>query len=91
MNLSTSQSPRRFFTQRAFCTKMILDEKGEKIIGRLTLQTGVKRSVDGQSEVTDEFTTEDDRLQALKEFFDIDFSNSEASSILGTMAAIKAP
>ncbi|KFZ24560.1 hypothetical protein V502_00961 [Pseudogymnoascus sp. VKM F-4520 (FW-2644)] len=90
MNLSTSQSPRRFFTQRAFCTKMILDEKGENIIGRLTLQTQIKRSVDGLSEVIREFTTEDDRLVALKEFFDIELSKSEASSILGTMAEIKA-
>lgn len=42
MNLSTSHSPRRFFTQRAFCTKMILDGSGKKIIGRLTLQTELK-------------------------------------------------
>lgn len=91
MNTSTSQSPRRFFTQRAFCTKMILDESGKKIVGRLTLQTEIKRSVDGQSEVIKEFTTEDDRLAALKEFFDIELSRSDASSIIGTVAEIKAP
>lgn len=91
MNLSTSQSPKRFFTQRAFCTKMILDESGKKIVGRLTLETQVKRSVNGQSEVLKEFSTDDDRLAALKEFFDIEFSRSEASSIIGSVAEIKAP
>lgn len=91
MNLSTSQSPKRFFTHRAFCTKMILDESRKKIVGRLTLQTEVKRTINGQSEIIKEFTAEDDRLAALKEFFDIEFSESEASSIIGTVAEIKAP
>lgn len=91
MNLSTSQSPKRFFTQRAFCTKMILDESGKKIVGRLTLETQLKRSVNGQSEVLKEFSTDDDRLAALKEFFDIEFSRSDAASIIGSVAAIKAP
>ncbi|OBT69237.1 hypothetical protein VE03_01988 [Pseudogymnoascus sp. 23342-1-I1] len=90
MNLSTSQSPKRFFTQRAFCTRMILDESGKNIVGRLTLETQVKRSVGGQSEVLKEFTTEDDRLAALKEFFDIELSRSDASAIIGTVAEIKA-
>lgn len=91
MNISTSQSPRRFFTHRAFCTKMILDESGNKIVGRLTLQTEIKRSVNGKSEVIKEFKSEDDRLAALKEFFDIEFSKSDAGSIIGTVAEIKAP
>lgn len=90
MNLATSHSPRRFFTQRAFCTKMILDESGKKIIGRLTLQTELKRTINGQSEIIKEFTTEDDRLAALKEFFNIEFSKSDASSVIGTTAEIKA-
>lgn len=70
---------------------MILDESRKKIVGRLTLQTEIKRSVNGQSEVIKEFTTEDDRLAALKEFFDIELSKSDASSIIGTVAEIKAP
>jgi hypothetical protein len=70
---------------------MILDESGKKIVGRLTLQTEIKRSVNGQSEVIKDFTTEDDRLAALKEFFNIELSRSDASSIIGTVAEIKVP
>ncbi|KAF2673431.1 arylamine N-acetyltransferase 1 [Microthyrium microscopicum] len=89
MNLSTSQSPRRFFTQRVFRTKMVLDESGKNIVGRLTLGRDIKKSHNGKSETYEVFATESDRLSALKKYFSIELSESDSSAIIGTIAEIK--
>lgn len=87
MNLSTSTSPRRFFTHRPFCTKMIIDN-GE-LVGRLTCGKDMKRQLSGQTEVLIVFKSEKDRLNALEEHFSIKIGRSDAEAIIGTLAEIK--
>jgi arylamine N-acetyltransferase len=91
MNLSTSQSPRRFFTHRPFCTKMLMDDFHSRLIGRLTLGEDIKRNMDGQDNIFQTFKTEKERLEALKEYFDIEIGSSDANAIVGTLAEIKPP
>jgi arylamine N-acetyltransferase len=87
MNFSTSQGPHAYFAQRVICIKMLMES--EEMVGRLTVGTDLSRSVRGHREVLETFETETQRLDALKKYFDIDFSQSECEAIQGTVTAIK--
>jgi arylamine N-acetyltransferase len=88
MNWYTSTHPKAFFTQRIICNKMITEGDNDKIVGALLLQTALKRRVGKESEQILEFKTEEDRVKALKEHFDIDLSVVEQDAIKGTFTQI---
>ena len=88
MNWYTSTHPKAFFTQRVICNKMIIGEKDE-IVGALLLQTGIKRRIGKESERFEEFKTEEDRVKALREHFDIELSAAEQDAIKGTCTEIQ--
>jgi arylamine N-acetyltransferase len=80
MSWFTSTHPSSFFTRYVTCTKMIMDE--EKIIGNNTLFVGTIRETIGSSrKVVRECTSEDERVQALKEIFDVTLTEEEKNSI----------
>lgn len=87
MNRSTSLGPHAYFGQRLICTKMVMES--DKIIGRLTLGTDLSRSVGDKREVLEVFETEEDRLLALKMYFDIEFGLSESEAIRGTVTSMR--
>jgi arylamine N-acetyltransferase len=82
MSWFTSTHPSSFFTKYVTCTKMIMDDAKEKIVGNDTLFVGtVKESIGSTRKVIRECATEDERVQALKEVFDVTLTEEEKSSI----------
>lgn len=82
MSWYTSTHKRSFFTSAVLCTKMLLDEKGEEVIGDITLfNEAVRRTVAGERTVVTELKTEPERLQALHNFFGVNLSDEQAAAI----------
>ena len=82
MSWFTSTNPRSFFTRYVTSTKMMTDEAGEAIIGNVTLFEGtVRETVGSDRKVVKECTTEKERLEALKEWFGIEFTDEEKNGI----------
>lgn len=78
----TSTNPGSFFTRYVTCTKMLMDEDKEMIVGNITLfQDTVKKSIGANREVIKECKTEDDRLQALADIFDVHLTDEEKRAI----------
>lgn len=71
-----------FFTRFVTCTKMIMDEAKEKIIGNVTLFGGtVRESIGSDRKVLKECTSEDERVAALAEIFDVKLADDEREAI----------
>lgn len=82
MSWFTSTHPSSFFTRYVTCTKMIMDEAKERIVGNNTLFVGtVRESVGSSRKVVRECTTEDERVQVLKEIFDVSLTEEERNGI----------
>jgi arylamine N-acetyltransferase len=82
MSWFTSTHKSSFFTRYVTCTKMIMDEAKDKIIGNNTLFVGTIRETIGSSrKVIKECTTEDERVKALNEIFDITLTEEEKKGI----------
>lgn len=61
---------------------MIMDEAQEKIIGNIMLfETKIVKSIGAHRETVKECATEEERLGALKEIFDIDLTDEEKTGI----------
>jgi arylamine N-acetyltransferase len=90
MNYYASTSPKSWFTQRVICAKLILsDAAGEEPMGSLILQNDLKRRVHGKTEHMETFQNETERLQALKDAFNISLSTSQRHGIRGMVSEIK--
>ena len=82
MSWFTSTNPSSFFTKYVTSTKMLMDDAGERIVGSVTLfESGVKQSIGLDREVVRDCATEEERTDALKEFFDIDLTEEERKGI----------
>lgn len=82
MSWSTSTHPRSFFTKSVTSTKMIMDEARVKIIGNITLfEATIRKSVGSERGIAKECATEEERVNALKEIFDIDLTEEEKTGI----------
>jgi arylamine N-acetyltransferase len=82
MSWFTSSNPKSFFTHHLLGTKMLMDEEGEKIIGDITIfNDTIRKTVVGKRETVAELKTEQDRIDALKTMFDIDFTEEEKVGI----------
>jgi arylamine N-acetyltransferase len=82
MSWFTSTSPKSFFTRDILCTKMLMDEAGEKIVGDITLfNNGVRKTEGGKRENLAELKIEQDRIDALKNIFHVDFTEEEKTGI----------
>jgi len=86
MSWFTSTHRKSFFTYSVLCTKMLMDDAGEKIVGDATLfGNGIRRTVGGQREVVRECKTEQERVEALKEVFGVDLTTEEKEGITAEM------
>ncbi|KAJ4376910.1 N-malonyltransferase fdb2 [Didymella sp. IMI 355093] len=82
MSWFTSTHPRSFFTRSVTSTKMIMDEAQEKIVGNLTLfEARITKSIGAHRQIMKECLTEDERVDSLKELFDIALTEEERSGI----------
>lgn len=93
INYWTSQGP-TFQLTTVIVVKFILgpDEAtgDEKVVGKLMLVNGiVKRNMGGKTEVVEVCKTEPERIQALKKWFAIEFTEDEIAGIKDTVTELK--
>ncbi|KAF3051813.1 N-terminal acetyltransferase [Didymella keratinophila] len=82
MSWFTSTHPTSFFTRCVNSIRMIMDDAQEKIIGNIMLfESKITKSIGADREVVKECATEDERVGALNELFDIDLTEEERKSI----------
>lgn len=82
MSWFTSTNPRSFFTQYVMCTKMLMDEDKEVIVGNITLfKDTVTESIGANRTVIKEYKTENERLQGLAEIFNVHLTEEEKLGI----------
>lgn len=88
MNYFTSTSPRIFFTRTIVAEKKIMHEG--KLVGNLILgDREVKWRINGVKDKEIRFEREEDRLEALEEWFGIKFGEAEREGIRGMASEIK--
>ena len=86
MSWFTSTNKKCFFTYSVVCTKMLLDEAEEKIVGDVTLfNDGVRKNVGAQRETVREMKTEQDRVDALREMFGVELTEEERTGMQGDL------
>jgi arylamine N-acetyltransferase len=89
INYYMSQSRESWFTFYVVCVRMLLDEKGEAIVGDLTLfNNTLKRRIGATSEVLQCFASEEERVVALRKHFNIHISGADQASICHTVSEI---
>ncbi|RAK89368.1 cysteine proteinase [Aspergillus costaricaensis CBS 115574] len=82
MSWFTSTNSESWFTRYVTCTKMLMDEDKGVIVGNVTLfQDTVRETIGANTKVIKECKTEDERLQALAEIFDVHLTNEEKKGI----------
>jgi len=82
MSWFTSTNPMSFFTRYVTSTKMLMDDAGERIVGSVTLfEGGVKQSIGLDRKILRECATEEERIAALKEIFDIELTEEQRKGI----------
>lgn len=81
MSWFTSTHRKSFFTYCVLTTKLIMDEAGEKIIGDRTLfGNGMRTTIGGRREAL-KFETEQARVEALKDLFQVELTEEEQAGI----------
>ncbi|KAK5174062.1 uncharacterized protein LTR77_001142 [Saxophila tyrrhenica] len=82
MSWFTSTNKKCFFVYSVVCMKMLLDEAKEKIVGNITLfNDKVTRNVGAEREVLRELKTEQERIDALREYFNVELTEEEKEGI----------
>ncbi|KAJ5596372.1 hypothetical protein VI817_004332 [Penicillium citrinum] len=82
MSWFTSTNPKSFFTRYVTCTKMLMDESKEQLVGNITLFKDTIRETIGTNRRTmKECRTENERLQALAEIFQVHLTDEEKKGI----------
>ena len=87
MNFFTSQSKKSWFTKTVVAVKMLMAEKGNEVIGKVTLTDGVvKRTLEGQTEELARCENEAERVQALERWLGIVLKEEERRGIRGLVS-----
>lgn len=82
MSWFTSTNPKSFFTRYVTCTKMIMDEGEEAIIGSITLfKNTVRKTVGSSRKIIKECKTEEERVQTLADIFGVHLTEEEQNGI----------
>ncbi|KAJ6086361.1 N-acetyltransferase family protein [Penicillium sp. IBT 16267x] len=89
INYYMSTSRESMFTFHVLCMRMLLDQEGDNIVGDLTLfNNTLKRRLGATSEVVQTFTSDEERVAALEEFFNIYIPQADRESIRHTISEI---
>ncbi len=93
MNLSPMAQPTSFFVQTVLAMRVILEgeEGGTKTpVGTLTMVADVvRRKVRGETEVLAQMKTEEERIAALKKYFEVVLGERERRAIKGLASELK--
>jgi arylamine N-acetyltransferase len=90
MNYYTSTNPRFFFTRTIIVEKKIAEDNGAELSGSLIMSDkGLKWRIHGQKTKEINFESEDDRIQALKDHFNITLGAGERASNRGLASELK--
>ena len=89
MNFATSTKRTSLFTRMVLCNRMLLDTEKDDVVGTLALIDGVLKQRIGGYIYETKCTTEEERVQFLKEKFGIVLTKSEQEGIKGTYTEIK--
>jgi arylamine N-acetyltransferase len=82
MSWYTSTHKNSFFTKYVTSTRMLMDESSEMIVGNVTLfGSNIKETVGGKRHVVKDCTTEDERIDGLREIFGIVLTEEEKEGI----------
>ena len=82
MSWYTSTNKSSFFTRNVLCTKMVMDEGREEIIGNLTLfDNGLRETIGSNRRFVKECKTEDERVHALSELLGVELTEEERKGI----------
>lgn len=88
MNFWTSQSRKSWFTYQIVAVKMILE--GDEVVGTLILGGGdVKKRTKGKTEQLRTCKTEEERVQALEDLFELRLTDEERRGIGGMVTELK--
>ena len=89
MNLSTMTLRQSIFTQMVICTKTLLSENGD-VEGVLILSNNaVKKRIGGVTSVVETLKSEEQRVNALKNWFGIVLSEEEQKGIIGLATELR--
>ncbi|PGH02073.1 hypothetical protein GX51_04886 [Blastomyces parvus] len=90
LNFWTSQHPTSTFKQKFICTKFLLSEAEDDIIGTMAL-TGVdvKQNIHGNVEKIATLNSEADRVSALEKWFNVHLHPMEVRGIKGSVVEIQ--
>ena len=89
INHFTSTSPRSIFNQKLICVKMIPSgDSDNNIKGCIILQHDLKTRIGGNTVTLESFKTEEQRLEALRREFQINFTKEEETGIQGFPTAL---
>lgn len=96
MNWYTSASPKSFQTFTCLVIKFLKrqveggEDGEEEVYGKRMLVNGVvKENLGGKTQVVKDCKTEDERIEALREWFGISFTDEEKAGIVGHVTELK--
>ncbi|KAK4173044.1 hypothetical protein QBC36DRAFT_246328 [Triangularia setosa] len=90
MNMRTSSAPQSFFVQSVMCMQTILDEEKRNPVGKMILHRDyVKKQIGDGSEILKRLEREPQRVEALKQYFDIVLTEEEQKGIRGLVSELK--
>ncbi|KAK3677089.1 hypothetical protein LTR78_003294 [Recurvomyces mirabilis] len=92
MNFFTSTHRTSFFTYRVLCSKYILDDEEERVIGEIVLyENKVTRKIGGERELLATFATESERMAALEKYLGVTLDAAQATGIRGMVTELGTP
>lgn len=87
MNFFTSQNRKTWFTRAVVAVKMLMAEKGEVVIGKVSLNEDVvKRTLNGRTDELARCQNEAERVQALETWLGIVLNEEERRGIRGMVS-----
>jgi arylamine N-acetyltransferase len=90
MNWYTSKHPESFQTFTVLIVRYLRKEGEDRISGKVMLINGVvKQNLGGKTEVVMECKSEEQRIEALKKYFEITLTEEEKNGVLGTVTELK--
>ncbi|OAA47154.1 N-hydroxyarylamine O-acetyltransferase [Metarhizium rileyi] len=83
MSWFTSTCPRSFFTQSVMCSKMLMDDAGEKLVGNITLfDDAVHKTIGGDRQLLQTCATDRERIEALESIFHVRLTDAQRKAAL---------
>ena len=86
--MSTSQDPKSLFVNLLVCTNVEYDKDFNAVERNILVNSELKKRENGQTNRVKFFTTEEERLETLKQLFGIEFSREDQDAIKGQKLAV---